>query len=48
MASIPGVHVETLGKPTDYTPAQIELACKVAFVMARGKLTLCEPPEGGE
>jgi hypothetical protein len=48
MAQIPGVHVETLDKPTSYTAEQIELACKVASVMNRGKLILCEPPEGDE
>jgi hypothetical protein len=48
MAQVPGVHIETLRKPTEYTLEQIELACKVAFVMNRGKLTLCEPPKGDE
>jgi hypothetical protein len=48
MSQIPGVHVETLRKPTLYTPAQIELACKVAFVMNRGKMILLAEPEGDE
>ena len=38
--------METLGKPTDYTLEQIEMACKVASVVNRGKLILCEPPRG--
>jgi hypothetical protein len=45
MASIPGVHIETLHKPTAYTAGQIELACKVAFHMNRGKLILLDAPD---
>jgi hypothetical protein len=48
MASIPGVHIETLHKPTAYTAGQIELACKVAFHMNRGKLILCDTPAEDE
>jgi hypothetical protein len=48
MSQIPGVHIETLDKPTRYTPAQIETACRVAAMMNRGKLILVEPPEGEE
>jgi hypothetical protein len=46
MASIPGVHIETLHKPTAYSQAEIDLACKVAFAMDRGKLVLVVKPEG--
>jgi hypothetical protein len=46
MAQIPGVHVETLGRPTSYTLEQIELACRVAKELNRGKLLLCVKPEG--
>jgi hypothetical protein len=48
MAQIPGVHVETLHKPTAYSLEQIELACKVAFHMNRGKLILCDTPAEDE
>jgi hypothetical protein len=41
---IPGVHIETLHKPTDYTEAEIENACKLAFILNRGKLVLCVAP----
>jgi hypothetical protein len=41
---IPGVHVETLHSPQAYTAQQLDLACKVAGVLARGRLLLLEPP----
>jgi hypothetical protein len=41
---IPGIHIETLHNPCDYTYAQIERACAVAQLLARGKLVLVEPP----
>lgn len=41
---IPGVHIETLQNPVRYSLAQIELACKVAGILDRGKLVLLEPP----
>ena len=41
---IPGIHIETLHNPCDYTYAQIEKACAVAQLLARGKLVLVEPP----
>ena len=41
---IPGVHIETLKNPVEYTIAQIEKACAVAQALNRGKLVLLEPP----
>jgi hypothetical protein len=45
---IPGVHIETLVKPTRYSNEQIEFACRVAAMLNRGKLILLERPEGDE
>ena len=42
---IRGVHIETLHNPCGYTYAQIEKACKVAQLLARGKLVLVEAPQ---
>jgi hypothetical protein len=41
---IPGIHIETLHSPQAYTPKQLDLACKVAGLLARGRLLLVEPP----
>jgi hypothetical protein len=41
---IPGVHVETLHSPQAYTPQQLDLACRLAGVLARGRLLLLESP----
>jgi hypothetical protein len=41
---IPGVHIETVANPIAYTHAQIEQACQVAAILARGKLALTVPP----
>jgi hypothetical protein len=41
---IPGIHIETLHAPQAYTPTQLDLACKVAGLLARGRLLLLEPP----
>ena len=41
---IPGIHIETLHNPCDYTYAQIERACAVAQLLTRGKLVLVETP----
>jgi hypothetical protein len=41
---IPGVHIETIHNPCRYTYAQIEKACGIAQLLARGKLVLVEPP----
>lgn len=46
MAQIPGVHVETLGKPSSYSQLEIELMCKVAAAMNRGKLVVTAAPRG--
>ena len=43
---IPGVHIETLAPPQDYTLTQIEQAIRIAELMDRGKLVLCTPPLG--
>jgi hypothetical protein len=41
---IPGVHIETLHNPSQYSPSQIETASAVAQFLDRGKLVLVEPP----
>jgi hypothetical protein len=41
---IPGIHIETLHSPQAYTPQQLDLACRLAGVLARGRLVLLEPP----
>jgi hypothetical protein len=41
---IPGIHIETLHSPQAYTPKQLDLACKVAGALARGRLLLLEAP----
>jgi hypothetical protein len=40
----PGVYVETIANPARYSPAQLELAFKVAAGLERGRLVLCVPP----
>jgi hypothetical protein len=42
---IPGVDIETIHNPCRYTYTQIEKACKVAQLLARGKLVLVEAPK---
>jgi hypothetical protein len=42
---MPGAHIETIHNPTRYTYAQIEQACAVAQLLARGKLVLVESPK---
>lgn len=41
----PGVIIETLVNPLEYSQAQIDKACAIAFLLGRGKLTLCVAPE---
>jgi hypothetical protein len=41
---IPGVHVETLHNPQEYTAKQLDLACRLASLLQRGRLLLLEPP----
>lgn len=41
---IPGVHIKTLHNPGRYTDAQLDLACAIARLLARGKLVLLESP----
>jgi hypothetical protein len=41
----PGVHVETLRNPAEYTPAQIDWAVAIAHFLRRGKFVYCLPPE---
>ncbi len=41
---IRGIHIETLQSPQAYTSEQIDLACKVAGLLGRGRLLLVEPP----
>ncbi|HEX6026722.1 MAG TPA: hypothetical protein VFZ00_32290 [Solirubrobacter sp.] len=43
---MPGVHLETLESPVNYTPAQLDRACAIAFHLKRGRFVLCEPPRG--
>jgi hypothetical protein len=40
----PSIRVETLEDPLRYTPAQIELASRIAERLGRGRLVLCETP----
>ena len=40
-----GVQVETLDHPARYTNEQLDRACRIAKVLARGKLVLAEPPQ---
>jgi hypothetical protein len=42
---IPGVHIETLHDPVQYSHEQIERACAIAQMLHRGKLILVEPPQ---
>lgn len=37
-------HIETLLKPSEYSEAQIALACAVHEILQRGTLVLVEPP----
>lgn len=39
-----GVHLETLKNPARYTDEQLDQACRIAYMLGRGKLVLCEPP----
>jgi hypothetical protein len=41
---IPGMHIETLDSPQAYTAKQLDLACKVAGLLGRGRLLLVESP----
>jgi hypothetical protein len=42
---IVGVYIETLHNPVTYSEEQIERACRLAALLARGKFVLVEPPE---
>ena len=42
---IPGVFIETLLPPQEYSDRQISLVCAIADALHRGKLVLCIPPE---
>jgi hypothetical protein len=42
----PGVQIETLADPWDYSHVQLELARRVAVRLGRGLLVLCEQPRG--
>lgn len=44
MSQIPGVHIETIHNPCDYSQQQIESACSIASALNRGRLVLCEAP----
>lgn len=46
MASIQGVHLETLHNPVRYTYAQLDKAAAIAGALNRGKLIICEQPQG--
>lgn len=41
---MPGVHIETLHHPREYSVRQLEQAYKVATALGRGRLLLLEPP----
>jgi hypothetical protein len=40
----PVVHVETLSKPSEYSEAQLAIACAIQHALKRGTLILVEPP----
>ena len=42
--SLPEIHVETVGNPLRYSFAQIELACRIAHALNRGRFVLAERP----
>jgi hypothetical protein len=42
----PELQIETLADPWQYSPAQLELARRVAARLGRGLLVLCEEPVG--
>jgi hypothetical protein len=43
--TLPGVMIVTVENPMDYSQAQINRACEIAWQLNRGKLLLLEPPE---
>lgn len=43
-----GVYIETLRDPRSYGNEQIELACRIAAILGRGRLVLVEPPRGAD
>jgi hypothetical protein len=45
MMPTPGLWIETLAKPQTYTDAQLDRACRIAYMLNRGKLVLCEGPQ---
>lgn len=42
---MPGVHIETIRPPQQYTDLQLDRACEIARALNRGRLILCEPPQ---
>jgi hypothetical protein len=40
----PHIHLETLHDPTRYSFAQVQRAKRIAYVLGRGRLVLCEAP----
>jgi hypothetical protein len=42
----PEVQIETLADPQRYAPWQIDFARRVAVLLGRGRLVLCETPRG--
>lgn len=40
--SLPKIHVETVDNPLRYSYTQIELACRIAEVLNRGRFVLAE------
>ena len=42
----PGMDVQTLRNPLSYTPAQLNLACTIAYQLGRGKLVVLEESRG--
>jgi hypothetical protein len=40
------VRIETLVSPLCYTAEQLELAARLAQLLGRGRLVLCEKPAG--
>jgi Rad3-related DNA helicase len=37
-------HIETLLKPSEYSEAQLAIACAIQHALNRGTLVLVEPP----
>jgi hypothetical protein len=43
---MPAVNILTVGDPADYTEAQLDRACNIAFAMGAAQFILAEQPAG--